>query len=185
MKLVEEWSKQIPYAELYDFYGPTEATIYCTYYKFNRIGSNKAYNGSLSIGKPLSGVDALIVDVDNGKPLPTGEKGELCVAGGQVTAGYWKNEEKTAQVFREIDGVKYYKTGDLCYMDKDGDILYSGRLDFQAKIQGFRVELGEIESHVKDFLPNNNVVTMTNINQYGNTEIVVFVISAYGHYGDK
>lgn len=175
LKLVEEWSKQIPYAELYDFYGPTEATIYCTYYKFNRIGSNKAYNGSLSIGKPLSGVDALIVDVDNGKPLPTGEKGELCVAGGQVTAGYWKNEEKTAQVFREIDGVKYYKTGDLCYMDKDGDILYSGRLDFQAKIQGFRVELGEIESHVKDFLPNNNVVTMTNINQYGNTEIVVFV----------
>lgn len=175
LKLAEEWIQQIPDAELYDFYGPTEATIYCTYYKFNRSGSNKAYNGSLSIGKPLPGVDALIVDVDGGTPLPVGEKGELCVAGGQVTSGYWKNEEKTAQVFREIEGVKYYKTGDLCYMDEDGDILYSGRLDFQAKIQGFRVELGEIECHVKDFLPNNNVVTMTTINQYGNTEIVVFV----------
>jgi len=177
LKLAEEWSKQIPNAELFDFYGPTEATIYCTYYKFNRTGPNKAYNGSLSIGKPLPGVDAIIVDADNGKPLSKGEKGELCVAGGQVTSGYWNNEEKTAQVFRVIDGVKYYKTGDLCYIDEDGDILYSGRLDFQAKIQGFRVELGEIECHVKDFLPNNNVVTMTTINQYGNTEIVVFVES--------
>lgn len=175
LKLAEEWSKKIPNAKLYDFYGPTEATIYCTYYNFNRTGLNKAYNGSLSIGKPLPGVDALIVDVDSGEPLAVGEKGELCVAGGQVTQGYWKNEEKTKQVFRNIGGVLYYKTGDLCYMDEDGDILYSGRLDFQAKIQGFRVELGEIECHVKDFLPNNNVVTMTTINQYGNTEIVVFV----------
>ena len=175
LKLAEEWIQQIPDAELYDFYGPTEATIYCTYYKFNRIGPNKSYNGSLSIGKPLPGVDALIVDVDKGTPLPVGEKGELCVAGGQVTSGYWDNKEKTAQVFYEIEGVKYYKTGDLCYMDEDGDILYSGRLDFQTKIQGFRVELGEIDCHVKNFLPNKNVVTMTTVNQYGNTEIVVFV----------
>ncbi len=175
LKLAEEWILQIPNAELYDFYGPTEATIYCTYYKFNRSGSNKAYNGSLSIGRPMKGVDAIIVDVDKGTPLPVGEKGELYVAGDQITSGYWNNQEKTAQVFREIDGVKYYKTGDMCYKDKDGDILYSGRLDFQAKIQGFRVELGEIECHIKDFLPNNNVITMTSVNQYGNTEIVAFV----------
>ena len=175
LKLAEEWSKKIPNAKLYDFYGPTEATIYCTYYTFNPNGHNKSYNGSLSIGKPLNGIKAVIVDVDNGTPLASGEKGELCIAGGQVTSGYWKNEEKTRQVFREIEGEHFYKTGDLCYMDEEGDILYSGRLDFQAKIQGFRVELGEIECQVKNFLPNNNVVTMTTINQYGNTEIVVFV----------
>lgn len=174
LELVEEWSKFIPDAEIFDFYGPTEATIYCTYYKFNRKGSNKALNGNLSIGKPLYGIEAIILDVDSGILLSQGRKGELCVSGNQITPGYWKNEAKNSEVFVTIDNKKYYKTGDLCYFDEDGDIMYSGRIDFQTKIQGFRVELGEIEFLAHQFL-NQKTVAVTYVNKYGNTEIALFV----------
>jgi D-alanine--poly(phosphoribitol) ligase subunit 1 len=87
--LVTEWSKCIPNAEIYDFYGPTEATIYCTYYKFNKTGINKHLNGMISIGKPMSGLIAIIRD-EAGKVLGANQKGELCISGDQLTPGYSK-----------------------------------------------------------------------------------------------
>ena len=105
----------------------------------------------------------------------------MCIAGDQVTKGYWKNEEKNASSFfyKEIDGVKmrFYHTGDLCFKDADGDIMYSGRLDHQAKIQGFRVEMGEIEWHAREFLGDKDVVCMAFDNKDGLTEIAMFIES--------
>lgn len=72
LDLVDEWAKCIPNAEILDFYGPTEATIYCTYYRYKRNGVNKQLNGMLSIGVPMEGMTGLILD-DQRKPLP-GEK---------------------------------------------------------------------------------------------------------------
>lgn len=176
--LMEDWYKCATNTEIYDFYGPTECTIYCTCYKLNRYGQNKDLNGIISIGKPLSNCIGLILD-DSGKELTNGEKGELCIAGDQVTKGYWKNEEKNASSFfyKEVNGVimRFYHTGDLCYKDQDGDIMYSGRLDHQAKIQGFRVEMGEIEYHAREFLGGTNVVCLAFDNNEGLTEIAMFI----------
>ena len=154
--------KQCPNVELYDFYGPTEATIYCTYYKLSRESDNKELNGIISIGKPLKNCVGLILD-DKLHELPAGEKGELCIAGNQVTKGYWNNPEKNQSSFfyKEYQGenMRFYHTGDLCFKDEDGDIMYSGRMDNQVKIQGFRIELGEIEYHAREVV-NRNLVCL-------------------------
>jgi len=178
LDLVVEWAKCIPNAEIFDFYGPTEATIYCTYYKFNRLNKNKQLNGMLSIGKAMPGVNAIIVD-DELEILEKNQKGELCISGDQLTPGYWKNKEKNKESFfeKEIEGAitRFYKTGDSCYIDDDGDIMLAGRLDYQVKIQGYRIELGEIEYHTREFLKGQNAVAIAFTNQMGNNEIALFI----------
>lgn len=176
--LIQEWATCIPNAQIIDFYGPTEATIYCTYYKIPKNSTPKHLNGMSSIGKAMSGLTALILDED-GNALGANQKGELCIAGPQLTPGYWNNSEKTAEVFfeKEWEGslCRFYRTGDSCYFDKDGDIMYAGRLDFQVKIQGYRIELGEIEYHAREFLQGQNAVCIAFDNKTGNTEIALFV----------
>lgn len=176
--LMDEWYSCAINTDIYDFYGPTECTIYCTFYKLTKGGNNKNLNGIISIGKPLANCVGLILD-ENGNELPIGEKGELCIAGDQVAKGYWKNEEKNDSSFfyKEVGGknMRFYHTGDLCYKDNDGDIMYSGRLDHQAKIQGFRVEMGEIEYHAREFLDGTNVVCLAFDNNNGLTEIAMFI----------
>ena len=129
-------------------YGPTEDTIFCTQYAYDKNGENKTHHGVLSIGLAMEGTITIIIDEDN-NPLPVGEIGQLCLGGTQLTPGYWKNEEKNKEAFfyLQFNGLlqRFYKTGDLCKCDEQGDILYLGRIDFQTKIQGFRVELSEIE----------------------------------------
>lgn len=180
LNLMEEWYNCATNTEIYDFYGPTECTVYCTCYKLNKGGENKTLNGIISIGKPLANCIAIIMD-ENGNECKPGEKGELCIAGDQVTKGYWKNEKTNTSSFfnKEMNGVnmRFYHTGDLCYKDADGDIMYSGRLDHQAKIQGFRVEMGEIEWHAREFLGDKNVVCMAFDNKDGLTEIAMFIES--------
>lgn len=180
LDLLKEWSNCIPDAEIYDFYGPTEATIYCTYYKFNKNGINKHLNGMLSIGKAMKGLTAIILD-ENGHILGANQKGELCISGGQLTQGYWHNPEKTTASFLEIDfggtATRFYKTGDSCYFDNDGDIMLAGRLDYQVKIQGYRIELGEIEYHARECLHGQNAIAIAFENKTGNSEIALFVES--------
>lgn len=180
VNLMEDWFNCATNTDIYDFYGPTEATIYCTYYKLTRGGVNKSLNGIISIGKPFANCVGLILD-EQGNELPAGDKGELCIAGDQVTKGYWKNPEKNESSFfyKEVNGerLRFYHTGDLCYKDEDGDIMYSGRMDHQAKIQGFRVEMGEIEYHAREFLGGKNVVCLAFDNKEFLTEIAMFMES--------
>lgn len=172
--LVDEWSACIPNARILNLYGPTENTVWSTFYEYNRKGTNKSHNGILSIGKKLKDTELIIIDSNNDQ-LPAGHKGELCLCGNQLTNGYWKNDEKNLESFfiHNFNNMetKFYKTGDLVQMDTDGDILYMGRIDFQAKIQGFRVELSEIDFHCKAFSNKLNVVALAAINSTSNTEI--------------
>ncbi len=174
LDVTEEWSKCIPNATIANVYGPTECTIFCTDYTYKRNGGNKTYNGILTIGKDMKNTTTIIVDDDNNQ-VGEGENGELCLSGIQLTSGYWKNEEKNKEVFftKEYQGEKtrFYRTGDLCAIDNEGDMLYLGRIDFQAKIQGFRVELSEIEFHAKAALDKLNVVAIAFTNSIQNTEI--------------
>jgi len=176
--LVTEWSNCIPNAEIFDFYGPTEATIYCTYYKFNRKGVVKHLNGMMAIGKPMQGLKAIIIDQE-GYILENNRVGQLCISGDQLTPGYWNNPQKTEEAFfeREYEETvhRFYKTGDSCFIDNEGDIMYSGRLDSQVKIQGYRIELGEIEYHARECLHGHNAVAIPFENHAGNTEIALYV----------
>jgi non-ribosomal peptide synthetase component F len=185
--LIEEWSKCIPNAEIFNFYGPTEATIYCTYHKFNRNGGNKQLNGMLSVGKAMPGLTAIIID-DERNILNPNQKGELCICGDQLTPGYWKNPEKNKDSFFELshDGElhRFYKTGDSCFFDEEGDIMLAGRLDHQVKIQGYRIELGEIEYHAREFLKGQNAIAVDFCNQMGNTEIALFIEGALCNKSD-
>jgi acyl-coenzyme A synthetase/AMP-(fatty) acid ligase len=134
----------------------------------------------LSIGKAMEGSMTIIID-ENDQALPAGITGQLCLGGIQLTPGYWNNPEKNKEAFfvTKYNGKQeiFYKTGDLCKEDEEGDILYLGRLDFQIKVQGFRVELSEIEFHVKTFLQKINVVATSYADKIGNTEIGLVIES--------
>lgn len=180
LEITNEWSRCIPNAEIFNFYGPTEDTIYCTYYHYSRQGENKTHNGVLSIGRAMEGTTTIAIDEHNNL-VRAGSTGELCLGGIQLTAGYWNNEEKNKEAFFHINykgaHTRFYKTGDLCRFDDEGDILYLGRLDHQVKIQGFRIELSEIEFHVKAFLGKSNAVAVPILDAVGNTEIGLVIES--------
>lgn len=171
------WAMCVPNAEIYNVYGPTEDTIFCTTYKLNRNGDNVEHNGVLSIGKTMTSGKIIIVD-DNNREVSGDTIGELCLSGDQLTQGYWKNPEKDKEVFwTALDGTLYYRSGDLCYYGKEGNVLFVGRKDSQVKIQGYRIELGEIECHVRDFYRNEKRVVVMALDINGTTQIVLFVES--------
>ncbi|GGX27134.1 AMP-binding protein [Aquimarina muelleri] len=180
LDVTEEWSACVPNATIANVYGPTECTIFCTDYTYKRGEHNKTHNGVLTIGKDMQNTLTIIVDEENNEVIH-GQSGELCLSGEQLTPGYWKNEEKNKETFfyKEYNGknIRFYRTGDLCTVDKEGDILYLGRVDFQAKVQGFRVELSEIEFHAKTALNKINVVAIAFTNSIHNTEIGLVVES--------
>ena len=181
--LTEEWSKCIPNAVIDNMYGPTEDTIFSSQYRFKSNDENKTHNGILSIGKSMSSGEMIIIDDEN-KEVDCDIQGELCLAGNQLTPGYWKNPSKNEEAFLLINNQRFYRTGDICFKDKDGDIFYCGRLDHQVKVQGFRIELGEIEHHVREYLSGPNAVCVALNDANGNTEIGLFIeLSEYNAEG--
>jgi len=181
-----EWLKCTPNGKVINAYGPTEATVFCMVYDFDpEKGKTKSFNGVVAIGKEMDNMKAIIVDEHN-DPLPQNEKGELCLSGPQVTPGYWKNDEKNYKSFFTLstNGREeiFYRTGDLGTIDKDGDFFYLGRIDFQVKIQGFRVELGEIEYHVRNFTNIGNVVALPTQNKLGTTQLHLFLENYTGDF---
>ena len=171
--VVTEWMKCVPNARVENVYGPTEATIFCLTYGITDVAHITDYNGIVAIGAPMDGVGSIVVDEHN-KQLPDGEKGELCLCGEQLTPGYL-DPEKTRQAFFELDGIRYYRTGDISFRDEAGDFIYCGRVDHQVKIQGFRVELSEIEFHLRAITGSSNVVALAMNSANGLTQIdVVF-----------
>lgn len=170
LDVTNEWRKCLPNARIRNYYGPTEDTVYCTYYDVDDE-NQKNYNGSISIGRSLNSGSCVIVN-ENNDILKVGEKGELCLAGNQLTTGYWNNPTKNQEVFFEKEGVRYYRTGDLCYEDSDGDIMYIGRMDFQTKINGFRVELSEIEHFAGEALNGEKTcICVAYTNKINTTEL--------------
>ena len=146
-EITEQWQKCIPNSRIINFYGPTEDTVFCTYYDF-KANDVKSHNGVVSIGKDMPNNQSIILN-ENNQLAADFEEGELCLRGPQLTPGYW-NPLNNENVFFEMDGYRWYRTGDLCFRDAEGDYMYVGRKDFQAKIQGFRVELSEIEHYAKE-----------------------------------
>ena len=139
---------------LLNLYGPTETTVDVTSFDCE---NDKTYD-SIPIGKPISNIQAYILNEDN-NIMGIGVPGELCIAGVGVTAGYLNRPELTQEKF--IDNPfgkgKLYRTGDLAKWNGDGNIIYIGRIDEQVKIRGYRIELGEIESILRQHTHINDV----------------------------
>ena len=103
------------------------------------------------IGEPYPGMEVRVAD-ERQAEVPRGEPGELLMTGPQMTPGYWEDPEKTATAFVVPPGETrtFYRTGDRVRWPEGGPIVYLGRVDNQIKIQGYRVELGEIEAVLRD-----------------------------------
>ncbi len=167
--VVEEWRKCVSNATIENVYGPTEATIFCLTYTLDEQQPVEEYNGIVTLGKPMPGMEAMVTD-ENKKLLQDGEKGELCLFGKQVTAGYI-NQDKNREAFFELEGKKYYRTGDIAFKNKQGNFMYCGRADHQVKIQGFRVELNEIEFQLRNISGSPNVVVLAIGNKNGLNQV--------------
>jgi D-alanine--poly(phosphoribitol) ligase subunit 1 len=173
------WARCAPRSAIVNFYGPTEATVFAMYYRWRPAnGDAKSLNGVVSIGQPMVGTRAVVVN-DDLAPVTDGVVGELCLSGDQLMPGYWNDPARTARSFfaHAVDGAitRFYRTGDLAIRDAAGDYLFCGRLDHQVKVQGFRVELGEIEHHVRELIPECLCVVVPHTNQFGAIELQLIV----------
>lgn len=170
------WAECVPNAQIWNVYGPTEDTIYCTAYRMDTEENIKQMNGAVCIGKAMKNDLANVFD-ENGNICEAQQKGELCLAGEQLTSGYWHNDEKNHETFFfSTDGTRWYRTGDICLRDPDGDILYYGRKDSQIKVQGYRVELSEIECVARDHYEGKKAVIAVPVyDKQGNCQIQLAV----------
>lgn len=108
--------------------------------------TNKEQRKIGSIGFPLPGTHVKIMDLDTGETeLAQGEDGELAVCGPQVMKGYWNRPDANAEVFRNIDGCRYFLTGDIAHIDKDGYILITDRKKDMIIVGGFNVYPRDVE----------------------------------------
>jgi amino acid adenylation domain-containing protein/non-ribosomal peptide synthase protein (TIGR01720 family)/FkbM family methyltransferase len=152
-------------------YGPTETTIWSSCLELNE-------GNSLSIGRPLLNEQLYITD-DYNNLLPAGITGEICIAGQGVGRGYLNNPTLTGSKFLPNpfkEGSRLYRTGDLGRLRPDNTIEFLGRRDDQVKIQGYRVELHEIEATLRQLDNVNDAVVLSLDNPIGEKEIVAYVM---------
>ena len=133
-------------------YGPTESTDLVTSVVVTREMCEA--DEPLPVGLPMPGCELHVLDPDTLAPVAPGEPGELFIVGNTVAKGYFGREDLTEAAFRSCPediarGRRSYRTGDAALLGPDGMLHFRGRLDFQVKLHGFRVELGEIESALR------------------------------------
>ncbi|MCK5923884.1 MAG: amino acid adenylation domain-containing protein, partial [Methylococcales bacterium] len=135
--------------ELWNLYGPTETTVWST---VEQITEGEE---SINVGKPIANTQIYILD-DNKEPVPRGFTGELWIGGDGLARGYRNQPELTAAAFVEVElptgkTERLYRTGDLARWNRDEKLECLGRVDFQVKVRGVRMELGDIETQLATF----------------------------------
>ena len=145
-KYLRLWQDALPGVRFINQYGPTETTASCTYYEVEGLVDETTM---LPIGVPYDNYTVFLLSPE-GKAVPDGELGEICVSGPSLALGYYRDPERTAQSFiqnplNDRYFERIYKTGDIGRVREDGLLEFHGRNDRQIKHQGHRVELGELE----------------------------------------
>ena len=144
--LVEEHRLRADGAELFNEYGPSEATVWTTVHRIDcAVRSTR-----VPIGRPIANARAYVLD-QKLQPVPVGVRGELHIGGAGVARGYLRRPDLTAEKFirdpfSNDPKARLYKTGDLARFLPDGTIEFLGRSDTQVKVRGYRVELEEVEA---------------------------------------
>jgi D-alanine--poly(phosphoribitol) ligase subunit 1 len=144
----EAWLEAAPNSTLDNLYGPTEATVVCLRQEVTRPPRVTPERGIVALGRPYPEMRIAIVDAEH-KFLAPGAHGEIALSGPQLANGYLHQSELTAARFPILDGERWYLTGDLGYLDAEGVAHMLGRLDNQVKVLGNRVELEEVEVHLR------------------------------------
>lgn len=147
VKHLNIWRSYLPDAMYVNLYGPTEITCNCTYHVIDReYGEGE----KIPVGKPFPNERVFLLDEENREIRECDREGEICVSGTALALGYYRNPEQTARVFvqnplNDRYPERIYRTGDMGYYGKDGNLYFVSRKDFQIKHMGHRIELGEIE----------------------------------------
>jgi surfactin family lipopeptide synthetase A len=145
-QLVAMHYRKLPDVELFNEYGPTEATVWSSVYRCER----EQEFSSVPIGRPIANTQLYVLD-RNLQLVPNGVPGELYIGGAGVARGYLNRPELTQQKFLPLPfgvdpAARMYRTGDQVRWLGTGDVQFLGRIDEQVKIRGMRIELGEIET---------------------------------------
>ncbi|MFD0363048.1 amino acid adenylation domain-containing protein [Nocardia sp. GCM10030253] len=170
-ELVERWSGG---RSVYNEYGPTETTIAAT------VTSPLVAGELVTIGGPIRGVSEWVLD-QRLQPVPVGVAGELYIAGTPLARGYHRRAGLTAERFVAcpwMPGDRMYRTGDVVRWTPDGAIQHLGRSDFQVKIRGLRIELGEIDATLAAHETVGFAVTIGHHNESGAESLVSYVVAA-------
>ena len=143
--LIYDWYKHVKKSKVYNVYGTTETAIISHCYE---VPKNIKKNQIISVGKPLPFMRVILMNKN--KFTPNLKKGEHYIYGPQISVGYWANPYLNKKYYMDnpIDErfpQKIYKTGDILKIDNVGNYFYVGRSDNQVKVQGYRIEIGEIE----------------------------------------
>lgn len=146
IKQFNKWRKALPEVEYVNLYGPTEGTGVCCYYRVNR---EFAVEEVMPIGRPFKNTEILLLN-DRVELAANGEEGEICIRGTCLAHGYYKDMEKTREVFvqnplNQDYPELIYRTGDVGRYNENGELMFVSRKDSQIKHMGHRIELGEIE----------------------------------------
>ncbi|EIE5835686.1 AMP-binding protein [Listeria monocytogenes] len=123
--------------KLIHVYGPTEGTVFSTYFEVTDI-----YDNELPIGKPIKGTKISVMN-DLGIELPKEITGEIYISGIGLAKGY-TNSELTKKSFINFEGIRFYKTGDIGFFNEENNLVFKKRIDDQIKYRGYRIELDEI-----------------------------------------
>ena len=137
--------ERFPNAEILNTYGPTEATIAVTEVAVTRELIEQ--HNPLPIGRVMPGTRILIRG-ENGQSVPEGERGEIVIAGPNVSPGYLNRPDLTQKAFADFEQTRCYRTGDWG-RDRGGMVFCEGRMDNQIKLHGHRIELGDMESNLR------------------------------------
>jgi len=174
----ERFFSRLETAELHNLYGPTEAAIDVTWWACDR----KSDRRSVPIGRPISNIQIYILDEDL-QPVPIGVTGQLYIGGVGLARGYWNSPELTAEKFiknpfSDDSSARLYKTGDLARYLLNGEIEYLGRIDYQVKLRGLRVELGEIEAALHEQSEISEAVVVVRPDKRGDSSLVAYVVAS-------
>jgi len=170
----------LPKAGLFNEYGPTEATVWSTVHHCQ----DDAKRATLSIGHPIANTAAYVLDSRLQPALP-GVTGELWLGGAGIAFGYVGNSALTAErfvpdPFSPRAGARLYRTGDLCRMSADGTLEFLGRTDGMIKVQGFRVELAEIERVLERHESVKRAVVHAQVSAKQGTQLIAYIVPTAG-----
>jgi len=169
-------------APLHNLYGPTEAAVDVSYWECDP----ETHLDVVPIGRPISNTKLYILD-EQEQSVPIGASGELHIGGVQVARGYLNRPELTEEKFihdpfSDDPSARLYKTGDLCRYLPDGTIEYLGRIDYQVKIRGNRVELGEIEAAILRDPSVKDCAVLAREDSPGEKRLVAYVVEHDGQF---
>jgi D-alanine--poly(phosphoribitol) ligase subunit 1 len=162
---------RFPQAQVWNMYGPTEATVATTSIRIEATILEKY--SPLPVGRVMPGTKIFIVD-ENGAELSANKRGEIIITGPNVSPGYAGRHDLTARAFFEYRGLRAYKTGDLGRF-RDSLLFFEGRIDEQIKLSGYRIELGDVEANLRALPTVRNAVVVPVIKSGATQSLTAFV----------